>query len=434
MQRRLWLAASVLVGLLLGALVVVRTRPTASFSGTIPVGARPQEVALDSRTGHAFVTNYAANSVSVVDIRRGVLARTVPVVVQPVELALDPSTQRAFVTNARGDISVLDTLSGTVVRTLTLASSDPVGERLVVHDVVAADRAGAMLVLMGVQTCYAAYNGPPSELVELDARSGAVMHRVPVGNAATSVTVDPDTERAFVTNYGVGTISIVDLATGVLWRTATVGAGPQRIAVDETARRAFVTNYLDGTVSLLDVRTGGVLRTVAVGPHPTTVVAEARDGWAVVLTDNGTTVLDAHSGAVLGTYPLGAPSASRADTPANIVVDARTSRAFIIDVGNYSAQLGRAEESVGVLDLAHGTVQRHLSVGRSPVALALDGTREQLVVVNLNGGSGAEEDTSGLWRWVPPVLRPWLPWYPRPVLVRTPDRGSLSVFDAGQDE
>ncbi len=50
---------------------------------------------------------------------------------------------------------------------------------------------------------------------------------------------------------------------GPVLGTSTVGSMPGMIAVDALTNRAFVTNSADHTVSVLDARSGAVLGTVA---------------------------------------------------------------------------------------------------------------------------------------------------------------------------
>src|SRR5439155_24036597 len=58
---------------------VVAVRDTGTGAGVliIPVGASPGHVAVDARTGRAFVTNNSDNSLSVLDARSGAVLRTV---------------------------------------------------------------------------------------------------------------------------------------------------------------------------------------------------------------------------------------------------------------------------------------------------------------------------------------------------------------------
>ncbi len=52
---------------------------TGAVLRTVPVGHNPMCVAIDSRTGHAFVANQDDNSVTVLDVHRATVVQTIPV-------------------------------------------------------------------------------------------------------------------------------------------------------------------------------------------------------------------------------------------------------------------------------------------------------------------------------------------------------------------
>ena len=66
---------------------------------TVAVGAGASTMAVDERTGRAFVVNTMDNSVSVLDARSGAVVRTVAVGALPVDVALDEAGGRVWVVN-----------------------------------------------------------------------------------------------------------------------------------------------------------------------------------------------------------------------------------------------------------------------------------------------------------------------------------------------
>jgi len=408
-----WLGSALLVVVLVSGMVIVRRQPARVFAGPIPVGLNPQEVALDARTGYAFVTNSFSNSVSMLDIGSGVVLHTITVVPQPEEVAVDSHTSRAFVVNNNGDVSVLDTTTGVVLRTLNI---EPSSGGLELCNVVVAPRADRVLVVMG--------NGDtPGLLTVLDARLGIVLHQVPVGRYAHTVAVDERTGRVFTANITDSTVSVLDLESGRVLRTVGVRAGPLEVAVDEQTGRAFVTNA-DRSVSVLDTRNGSVLRTVAVDGSPTEVSVDAVTGRAFVLLNPGVATLDARTGALLHTVAVGtAPDKAIVHNPQDLVVDARTSHVFVTEIN----------DAVSVLDARSGRVLGRLPAGQGPVALALDEAHSQLLAVNPVGavpqGAGRTPSASE-WAWVPQGLRHWLPWLSAPPPARLTTTGGVTVLDA----
>jgi YVTN family beta-propeller protein len=70
-----------------------------------------------------------------------------------------------------------------------------------------------------------------------------------------SLAVTPDGTRAYVTNSGDDTVSVIDLATGTVVSTLAVGDGPAGIAITPDGRHAYVNNATARTISVLDLDT-----------------------------------------------------------------------------------------------------------------------------------------------------------------------------------
>jgi DNA-binding beta-propeller fold protein YncE len=106
---------------------------------------------------------------------------------------------------------------------------------------------GLALVLLG---------GLVGGVVVQTRRTGPVLRIVTVGRNPTTVAVDAQTGRAFVTahipNSHGDVLGIVDATSGRLLRIIPVGRDPFRVLVDPRRGRAVVANDEDGTVSVLD--------------------------------------------------------------------------------------------------------------------------------------------------------------------------------------
>jgi YVTN family beta-propeller protein len=163
-------------------------------------------------------------------------------------------------------------------------------------------------------------------------------------------------------------------------------------------------NNSTNTVSMLDAATGAPLRTIPVGPHPAVAVVDDLTGRVFVVhgragtrgtysTFNdyqqvGVTMLDARTGAVLRSLPVGGSTANDFVGQAlgtNITVDARRGRVFVINqVG--VAQADQNHGTISVLDATSGRVLRTIGVGRHPISLTVDESTDRLFVVNTNLG------------------------------------------------
>ena len=99
--------------------------------------------------------------------------------------------------------------------------------------------------------------------------------------------------KAYVTDWGINGVQVIDLTTNTISSTITCGTGPEGIAVSNGF--AYVCNVggwgLDNTVSVIDVATDAVVTTLTVGDKPNSVQVDV-NGAVWVLT-GGYTEYDA---------------------------------------------------------------------------------------------------------------------------------------------
>jgi DNA-binding beta-propeller fold protein YncE len=109
----------------------------------------------------------------------------------------------------------------------------------------------------------APYVSPPAraarEVLVLDGRSGAILHRWPVPENPLAVLVNPLTHHLLVASAGPvdssgeplgdGTLSVLDMGSGAIVRQVEVGILPGELFADRRAKRLLVMNRtttLDG--------------------------------------------------------------------------------------------------------------------------------------------------------------------------------------------
>jgi YVTN family beta-propeller protein len=219
--------------------------------------------------------------------------------------------------------------------------------------------------------------------------------------------------------YRVPVVLLVALLTvvGIVRREATtpeswtvgVGSDPVAVAVAPRSGRVVVANSGDQTVSILDARSGSVLATVPLGHAPTAIALDEAHSRAFTLNSSvisGTilpqgcqgapgsvSVLDLPSATLLGTTRVG-PGAGV------IAVDDHTGHVFVANPD---------DDTLSILDSRTGYVRRTLDVGGPPLALAVD-TRLHRVGLSiaasvsqarlLDSGTGAFLRTIAVGRFV----------------------------------
>jgi DNA-binding beta-propeller fold protein YncE len=202
---------------------------------TIAAGKAPVWMAMDARTGRAFVVDGAGTGLRVLDTRSGHLLRTVLAGLHPSFPLVDEQTGRAFVPTDAG-MSVLDTGSGVVLRNVALGQGQSAGLPL-----LDARSGRVFVVVMSL-----AFAPLPGSIIVLDARNGAVVRRVALGGSPGRVVVDERTGHVVVLIGGwpgtINHVSILDARTGALLRTLPVGVAAHAMAVDERNGHVFVIN------------------------------------------------------------------------------------------------------------------------------------------------------------------------------------------------
>jgi DNA-binding beta-propeller fold protein YncE len=202
---------------------------------TIAAGKAPVWMAMDARTGRAFVVDGAGTDLRVLDTRSGHLLRTVLAGLHPSILMVDDQTGRAFVPTDAG-ISVLDTRRGVVMRNVAVGQGQFAGLPLL------EGRSGRVFVVIRSGAI-----GPrPGSVFVLDARNGAVVRKVALGGSPGRVAVDERAGRVVVLTGGwpgtINSASILDARTGAILHTLPVGAAAHGMAVDERNGRVLVIN------------------------------------------------------------------------------------------------------------------------------------------------------------------------------------------------
>jgi YVTN family beta-propeller protein len=99
---------------------------------TVGVGSHPRGIAVAPDGKHAYVTNAAANTVSVIDTATNtVVGSPISVGDNPFVVTVAPDGKHAYVTNlTSNNVSVIDTATNTVAATVPVGSN-PVGVGIV---------------------------------------------------------------------------------------------------------------------------------------------------------------------------------------------------------------------------------------------------------------------------------------------------------------
>ena len=303
--------------------VAAPTAPSYAVTATIPVGAGPAPVAVNSRSGRLYVGNQTDRTVSVVNTADNTVGATVSVGGAPLAIAVNPVTDKTYATTATGGSGYHEGQLVEIDHTNTLVASrqlqqDGDGPHFgaavnSVTDTVYVSHfyggsvsgiSGATLaptatfgagpIVFGVavneltNTVYVT-NLDSGAVTVVNGSTHGVLATIPVGGRASSVAVDPSRHTAYV-NASPDTVAVIDTTTNQVVAHVRVGHDPRQVAVDPSAGVVYVANNQDNTVSVIDEATNTVTATVPVGNAPSGVAVDADTGTAYVTNTASNTV------------------------------------------------------------------------------------------------------------------------------------------------
>ncbi|HLA90831.1 MAG TPA: cytochrome D1 domain-containing protein [Gemmatimonadaceae bacterium] len=323
-----------------------------SFAAALPLFAGAQQPAL-------IVLNKAEATASVISLADGATLHTLPVGDGPHEVAVSPDGRWAVVANygtgpAPGSsLTVLDLRTRKTERTIDL------GEYRRPHGI--AFLPGAMRVLVTSEANQA--------LVIVDVTAGRVERVIKTNQAGTHLfALSADGARAWTSNIGAGTNSLVDLQKGEVVRTAATGRGPEALDVSPDGRELWVGDSQLDRVIVLDANSLDSLATIPAGGRPNRL-RFTRDGrWVFEsnIRTNDVYVYDARERRLVAKLaftaaPLRAGAQPQGAAPEGILLAPDGTRVWIALSGI---------DRVAEVDIGTRTVLRYFETGRAPDGMA----------------------------------------------------------------
>jgi DNA-binding beta-propeller fold protein YncE len=193
----------------------------------------------------------------------------------------------------------------------------------------------------------------------MDADTGKVVGTIPDTPGVHGVAIASAFKHGFTSNGRENKVSMFDPATLQLIKKIDVGKGPDGIYYDERTKRVFTNNHGSHDVSAIDAATGDVVGTVKVEGDGEQAVIGA-DGLIYVNSEEAgeVVVFDPKSLEVKKRFPIGV-----AKVPTGLAYDAKTNRLFIGC---------RNEPKMVVMDAGTGKVINSFPIGAGVDYAAFD--------------------------------------------------------------
>jgi YVTN family beta-propeller protein len=206
-----------------------------------------------------------------------------------------------------------------------------------------------------------------------------------VGTHPAHVVVNQSGERAFVTNGGDNTVSVVDLAARKLIATIGTGGYPHGLRISPDGRELYVANVQGGTVSVIDAKGLTELARIPVGDTPVQV-AFTPDGRRVYVSlrdANKVAVVDTATRSLITTIDVG---------PSPIQVHVTPDGRFVY-VANQGTD-SQPNDTVSVIEAATANVVNTIRTGRGAHGVVASGDGALVFVTNIVEGTVSAIDTS----------------------------------------
>jgi YVTN family beta-propeller protein len=295
----------------------------------------------------------------------GLLVFALPATVRAQE-CLYVLNQQSGTTNLVYTVTIIEPTSGRVVDTVPITECMPPQCQL------------TSLTLNDDATRAYVTQLSPGLLYVVDLADEDVLDAEPVGAGASAAALTTDGSTVFVANLGGDSVSVYDTATSAVVDTIPVGDGPRALAVTPNgeqllvANRGPVGNPGQDSVSVIQVG-GAVIDSITVGDQPAGVAVTA-DGAVAYVSNGGAdtvTPIDLTTLTPGNPIPVG-------DSPRGIVFSPDGATAFVANV------MPSVPGTVSVIDRASGNPGEPITVGNGPVALALSSDGGTLYVANLS--------------------------------------------------
>ncbi|MFZ3217336.1 MAG: hypothetical protein WA192_14860 [Candidatus Acidiferrales bacterium] len=205
--------------------VVVMDVDSFTVVGTIPDTLGVHGIAIAPEFSRGFVSDGRANTVTIFDTKTLKTIDTVKAGTNPDAIVYDPATKRVFAMNGKsGDVTAIDAATGKVVGTL------PIGGKL---EFGASDGKGSMFVNVEDK----------SQLVEFDAAKLTELHRWPLApcEEPSGLSMDVKNRRLFVACDNK-MMAVVDADSGKIIAKPPIGEGVDASAFDPGTDLAFASN------------------------------------------------------------------------------------------------------------------------------------------------------------------------------------------------
>jgi YVTN family beta-propeller protein len=243
--------------------------------------------------------------------------------------------------------SIIGNIAISFLLAVFVSSSFSQGYHLV--DTIKVGGEGGWDILIADAKDHRLYVSHGSHVVVIDTTSDKVVGDIPKTNGVHGIAFGP--EYGFTTNGRDNTATMFSLKDLSVKDTIPTGKNPDAIVYDRSTNRVFVLNGGSDDATVIDAGTGAVIGTVALGGKPEFGVSDEKGKVFVNMEDkNSIAVLDAKRMSVLATWPL-----ASCEGPTGLAIDRKTDRLFAACEKQMAAVDAKTGKIVAMVPTGAGT-------------------------------------------------------------------------------
>lgn len=297
------------------SLSLVAHHPSVQSHTTIPVGLKPNGIAINEETGLVYVANQESSTITVINRESLSVAGSISVSQGPYwQLAADTVAGRLYVpNNAAHALTIINSDTNTILDVIEDINYQPEGvgfstlenhvyvthgtssftvierDTLEIVDVVNTGQHNHLIQVDDINNVAYVSKSAPGEVAIIDLANLEVTDSIATTGNAWDFALNADSSLLFVT-LAAGAVDVIDLAQREVIKTINVGSYPQGVALSPNTGCLYVANAGDDTISVISSHTFTRMASVQVGDWPNDVAIDSITGQVFVSNKNDGTV------------------------------------------------------------------------------------------------------------------------------------------------
>jgi YVTN family beta-propeller protein len=213
-------------------------------------------------------------------------------------------------------------------------------------------------------------HGDEVEVIDLDSQKA--VGKIPGMNRIHGIAIADDLHRGFISDGGSNVVVVFDTKSRAELQRVKAGTNPDGIVYDSYSKRVFAFNGRSGDATVIDAETGSVTGTIPLGGKPEFPVSDGSGGLYANIEDKSEIVkISPKTMQVEKRWPL-APC----EEPSGLAIDNETRRLFSVC----------SNKLMAIVDADSGKVVGTVPIGDGPDAVAFDSGKK--LVFSSNGQDG----------------------------------------------